>query len=214
MRTILTWYQDGGPFIVPLLFAGLLGLLLLAERVVELGRRSRVNARPFMERVIALARAGKIDEARDLCVEHTSAIPDVGLVLLRSGSRDASQLLAIGRAATLRCTSGLRRRLEWLATLSRLCVVLGVAGAAANLHSALSAAGGGNAMVSAMIYAMRPLVVGLLTAAPLMAGHAIVADGVETLREELEEFTVRLSNALSQHPDERLGHRTGIQLSR
>lgn len=215
---MLSWYADGGPFIAPLVVVGLAGLLLTAVRIIELSRRARVNARPFMERVIALVRAEKVDEALALCVEHSSAIPDVGIVLLRSGSRDASELHRLGQAATLRCMCGLRRRTAWILTLAVASVLLGVTGAAANLHASLASAGasvplssstGPTHMASALAYALRPLLCGLVTAIPLILGHAYVREETETLSEQLEEFTARLSNALSAQPDERLGHRAG-----
>ena len=78
MRTILTWYESAGPFTVPIALVGIAGLLLLTERVVSVVKQSRVRSRPFMERVISLARSDKIDEALRLCSEHQSALPDLG----------------------------------------------------------------------------------------------------------------------------------------
>lgn len=205
MDSILTWYRDGGPFIVPLIVTGVAGLALLVERVAHIAVRSRIHARPFMERVISLTRAGKRDEALALCVEHQAALPDVGIVILRNENADAEALYHVAHAAALAVLPTLTRRIQWLTALAWISVMLGVLGSLANLHDALGRAGA--TMVSAAPYAIRPLAVGLLTAIPLVAGHAWLAATAEKLSGQLEEFSVRLINALTDLPDVRLGHR-------
>lgn len=204
MDSILTWYRDGGPYIVPLVVTGVAGLALLVERVAHIAVRSRIHARPFMERVISLVRAGKRDEALALCVEHQAALPDVGIVILRNANAGAEALYHVAHAAALAVLPTLTRRIQWLTALAWISVMLGVLGSLSNLHDAL---GGGATLAAAVPYAIRPLAVGLLTAVPLVAGHAWLAATAEKLSGHLEEFSVRLINALSDLPDVRLGHR-------
>lgn len=205
MDSILTWYRDGGPFILPLIVTGVAGLALLVERVAHIAVRSRIHARPFMERVISLVRAGKRDEALALCVEHQAALPDVGIVILRNENADPEALYHVAHAAALAVLPTLTRRIQWLTALAWISVMLGALGSLANLHDALGRPGA--TMASAVPYAIRPLAVGLLTAVPLVAGHAWLAATAEKLSGQLEEFSVRLINALSDVPDVRLGHR-------
>lgn len=205
MDSILTWYRDGGPFIAPLVVTGVAGLALLVERVAHIAVRSRIHARPFMERVIALVRAGKRDEALALCVTHQAALPDVGIVILRNENTDAEALYHVAHAAALAVLPTLTRRIQWLTALAWISVMLGALGSLANLHDALGRPEG--TMASAVSYAIRPLAVGLLTAVPLVAGHAWLAATAEKLSGHLEEFSVRLINALTDLPDVRLGHR-------
>jgi biopolymer transport protein ExbB len=214
MRTILQWYQSGGPFIVPLLLVGGAGIALLIERIVYIVLRSKVHARPFIERVIALIRAGKVDEALALCAEHQSALPDLGLVILRSRSTDETALMHLAEASTLTVVPTLVRRLAWLPALAVASVLLGLCGGIANLHDALiiaatnTVAGQADAsLLRGIAYALRPVGAGLLTAVPLVLGHAFVRYESEKLIAQLEEFSVRLVNALVDRPDVRLGHR-------
>ena len=111
MRTILVWYQSGGPFIVPLLLLGVASLLLLAERIVGIVIRSRIHARPFIEKVISLVRSGKLDEALQVCADHKAALADLGLVILRSRTRDEHDLVSVAESATLTMIPELSRRL-------------------------------------------------------------------------------------------------------
>jgi biopolymer transport protein ExbB/TolQ len=213
MRTILIWYQSGGPFMVPLILVGIIGVLLLVERIVHIVLRSKINARPFMERVISLVRSGKLEDALKLCAEHQSALPDLGLVILRSRSRDEADLLHVSETSTLTVIPGLTRRLAWLRTLATLAMLLGALGAVANLHDALAEAARsaadvrGAAVLMAIAYALRPLGAGVLSAIPLIAGHAYLTNETQVLVAQLEEFAARLVNALIDKPDVRLGHR-------
>lgn len=205
MRTILEWYQTGGPFMVPPLVIGAVGAVLLAERIVYIVVRSKIHARPFIERVITLTRAGKLDEALTLCAAHQSALPDLGLVILRSRGADEADLATISDAAALTVVPTLTRRLAWLPTLATLAVLFGILGAIANLHQALAA--GAAPLADGIAYALRPLAGGIAIAIPLVAGHAYLTAEAEALIAHLEEFSARLINALIERPDVRLGHR-------
>lgn len=203
MSTIIQWYQQGGPFIWPLVFVGVLGLGLLVERVAYIVVRSKIHARPFMEQVITLVRAGKLEQALALCAEHQSALPDFGIVILRSRDRDETDLQNVAEAAMLNIVPALTRRLTWMTTLANVAVMLGILGAIANLHDGLAT----TTATAAVTSALRPLGVGVLTAIPLVAGHSWLAGEAAKLVGQLEEFSARLINALIQRPDVRLGHR-------
>lgn len=211
MTEILTWYRDGGPFMPPLLLVGVAGLLVLSERIAHLVRRSRVHARPFIERVITLVRADRIDEALALCASHNSALPDLGLVILRSRDAGEVDLLHVSEMSALSVVPGLTRRVAWLPALALTAVLVGALGAIANLHEALTHAarsgGAAGAVLDAVVYALRPLGGGVLTAIPLLLGHAYLVNASQRLVAQLEEFSARLVNALVDRPDVRLGHR-------
>ena len=205
MRTILPWLQSGGPFIVPLLLAAAVSLALLVERIVHIVFRSKIHSRPFIEKVISLVRAQKLEEALQLCADHQAAIPDLGLVILRSRSRDAEELASVAEGARLMMQPELTRRLTWLPTLTLATVLLGVIGAVVNLHGALLRS---TPLPEALAYALRPLGVGLVVALPIILGHAFLASEALKLAARLDEFSVRLVNALADRPDVRLGHRS------
>jgi biopolymer transport protein ExbB len=204
MRTILVWFQSGGPFIAPLVFVGLVGLLLLLERTVYIVIRSKIHARPFIEKVISLTRAAKFDEALQLCADHQSALPDLGLVILRSRDSDENDLTSVAKTATMTMIPELTRRLSWLPSLALIAGLVGLLGGIANLHDEIAR---GSAMPASLAYALRPLGVGVLIAIPIIAWQAYLVSEARKVGAQLEEFAVRLINALVDRPDIRLGHR-------
>jgi biopolymer transport protein ExbB/TolQ len=187
MGTFLSWYHDGGPVMLPLLLVAAAGIALLFERASFILRRSRVNARPFMEHVLTLARAQRFDEALAACTEHKAVLPDLGLILLRSRASNSEDLTHVADAALKGFVPKLHRRLAWLPALALVALLLGVAGAAG--------------------HGLRPIGAAALVAIPLVAGFALLDHEARLVTAHLEEFAVRLINALAGRPEVRLGHR-------
>ena len=204
MLTILGWYRYGGPFIIPLIVVGVVGLVLFVERVAYLVLRSRIHARPFIERVLTLVGSGELDEALQLCVAHRASLPDVGLVILRSRPRDEGALLDVAEASMRTVVPGLTRGTPWLEVLARVSLLLGLLGAAANAQGVLAAS---NDVAGAVRAALAPLGVAVFTAVPLVIGHTYLVHEAQRITQQLEEFATRLVNAIVGRPAVRLGHR-------
>jgi biopolymer transport protein ExbB len=204
MSTILPWFTNGGPFIVPIVLAGVIGLILLIERGWYVSARSRVHAAPFTEEIVSLARAGETEEALRLCAGHKAALADLGLVVLRTDSVDRDMLRDVASAASLSILPPQRRSVRWLTTFTLMVLILGGVGAIANLH----AVSGTGTVMSALAYALRPVGAALLITLPLVAGTAFVAAESARLAGQLEDFASRLVSAVTDGPDVRLGHRT------
>ncbi|MGH7679955.1 MAG: MotA/TolQ/ExbB proton channel family protein [Gemmatimonadaceae bacterium] len=204
MRTFLVWVESGGPLVVPVVIVGIATIALLIEQTISIVVRSKIHARPFIEAVISLVRADRLDEALQLCADHQAALPDLGLVILRTGSRDEEDLASIARSARLTMIPSLTRRLSWLPTLAILALLLGFLGAVANLHDALM---NSTPAALAVAFALRPIGIALIAAVPAVVGHALLVSEARKLAAQLEEFSARLLNALVDRPDVRLGHR-------
>ena len=209
MSTILHWFTAGGPFIVPVVLVGVIGLAYVGERMWYLSARSRVHARPFTDEVVSLARAGNTEEALRLCADHQAALADLGLVVLRNEAADARTLRETSDAAALSILPPHRRNARPLVATTAIVLLLGALGALANLHTVLAATDPtGDVWRDAVSYAIRPLGVALLLALPLVAGGAFVVVSSERLAEQLHDFSTRLVSACTDAPDVRLGHRT------
>jgi len=196
MQTAAEWYAGGGPVMHYILGAAAVGLAIILERAYTVVVRARTNARLFIERVIDLVRAGKVDEAIRASAASRTAVADVALLLLRSRLHDEEELGHVARAAELSVTPRLTKRLRYVPTLGAVAVLLGVMG---SLHEI----GNGAALGAAL----RPSEFGLAVAAVLMLAHAYLASQAESVVEQMDELSVRLINALIDRPDVRLGHR-------
>jgi hypothetical protein len=186
--------------------AGLGGLLILERAYVSLSR-SGFNGRPFIERIIQLVRAGKIDEA----IKHSSAsrtvLADIALLILRTRTKDERDLQEVASAAELSLVPRLRRRLPYFTMLGVIAVMLGGIGLADALRLNLTAGGSLTSDAARLATGIRAIELGFAVAAALLLAQGFFTAQSEQVIEQVEELTARLVNALIDRPDVRLGHR-------
>lgn len=210
MGTTLEWYREGGPTMLLVLAVGLAGVVVLVERFYVIVVRSKNNGRVFIERIIQLVRSGKIDDAIKQCTSSSAALSDIGLLILRSRSRDETDLQRVANAATLAILPKLTHRLQYLVTLAVAAVLLGLVGTLSGVHGALLAdagAAGHSRGADELAKSLAPTVFSFGVAALLVLGRGYLLSQAESITSHLHEFSARLINALIDEPDVRLGHR-------
>jgi len=194
-----------------ILLVGIAGVLVVAERLYIVVFRARHKGRPFIERVIQLVRGGKVDEAMKACASSQAALADMGLLILRSRTRDESDLQNVADAAALHVLPKLTRRINYLPTLAVVAMLLGALGTVDGMHDAfLNAPAAGDHNVQlwvALAHALTPTTFGLGVAIVLTMARGYLVSQAEFITEEVREFSARLINALIDRPDVRLGHR-------
>ena len=138
MGTTLEWYREGGPLILLILATGFAGLAIILERGYVIVFRAKNNGRVFIERIIQLVRGGKVEEAIKQCAASKALLSDMGLLILRSRSRNEADLERVAETAALATLPKLTRRLHYLSTLALVSGLLGTL-AAAKPFSTMSA---------------------------------------------------------------------------
>jgi biopolymer transport protein ExbB len=212
MRTLLEYYRSGGFIMNFILVVAVVGLAVFLERLYTIVIRSKINGRMFIERVIQLVRAGQIDDAIKLCSQSSAVLPDMGLLILRSRSRDEADLQNVSDAAALSVLPRLTRRLHYLPMLANVATLIGLLGTIFGLREAFSsvamaaAAERSARLASGIAIALNATGFGLFVAVPLSVAHAYLVSQAEGIIEQVDEFQVRLINALIDRPDVRLGH--------
>ncbi|MEP6690482.1 MAG: MotA/TolQ/ExbB proton channel family protein [Gemmatimonadaceae bacterium] len=213
MSVMLDYFRNGGFIMYFILTDAVIGLAIFLERFYTIVIRSKINGRAFIERVIQLVRAGKVEDAIKLCTQSQAVLPDMGLLILRSRSRDEADLQNVADAAALSVLPRLTRRLHYLPMLANVATLLGLLGTIFGLRAAFasvalaSAAERSAELAKGIAIALNATGFGLLVAVPLSVAHAYLVSQAETIIEQVDEFSVRLINALIDRPDVRLGHR-------
>ena len=201
------WIRGAGPVVTLIwIVAGLGGLLILERAYVALSR-SGFNGRPFIERIIQLVRAGKIDDAIKHCSGSRTVLADIALLILRTRTKDENDLQEVASAAELSLVPRLRRRLPYFTILAVIAVLLGGIGFADAFRVNLEATGSLTSGPSSLIPGFRAIEVGFGVAASLLLAQGFFTAQAEQVVEQVEELTARLVNALIDRPDVRLGHR-------
>ncbi len=213
MSTMLEYYRSGGTVMHFILAVGVVGFAIFFERLYVIVVRSSINGRAFIERIIQLVRAGKIDEAIRLCAQSNAVLPDMGELILRSRSRDEADLQNVSDAAALSVLPRLTRRLHYLPMLANVATLVGLLGTIIGLREAFSAVAAAAAaersarLAAGIAIALNATGFGLLIAVPLSVAHAFLVSQAEGIIEQVDEFQVRLINALIDRPDVRLATR-------
>src|SRR5918999_5724774 len=145
MSALVEWFRAGGLVMYFILATAVAGLAIFLERFYTIVIRSKINGRAFIERVIQLVRAGKIEDAIKLCAQSHAVLPDMGLLILRSRSRDEADLQNVADAAALAVLPRLTRRLHYLPMLANVATLLGLLGTILGLQEAFAAIGAADA---------------------------------------------------------------------
>lgn len=199
------WFVDAGPTGALIWATAALGVLLVIDRLYVMLTRSGFNGRPFIERLIQLTRAGKIDDAIKACSASRTVLADIGLLILRTRTRDEGDLQNVASAAELSLVPRLRRRLPYFTMLAVIAGLLGIIG----LADAVRQMYGGGVLPAPhpLVAGMRAIQAGFSVAAALLLAQGVFTAQAEQVIEQVEELTARLVNALIDRPDVRLGHR-------
>ena len=184
-----------------------LGALLILERTYVALARSGFNGRPFIERIIQLVRAGKIDEAIKHCTTSRTVLADIALLILRTRTKDETALNNVAAAAELSLVPRLRRRLPYFTILAVIAILLGGIGLADAFRVMYESGATPAAGDHPLGRGMRAIEVGFGVAAALLLAQGFFTAQAEQVVEQVEELTARLVNALIDRPDVRLGHR-------
>jgi biopolymer transport protein ExbB/TolQ len=212
MGSLLEWYGAGGVVMHLLLVTAFLGIGVFAERWYVIVLRSRISGRAFIEKVIQLVRSEKAEEAIKICARSKAALADMGLLILRSRSHDESDLRTVTAAAAKAVIPRLTRRLPYLRSLATVALLLGALGVVLQLSHTFSigSAPGGDGVSSVwpgVAVALHAMEFALGVAIVLRVADAYLESQSALIIEQVDEFSMRLINALTDRPDVRLGHR-------
>ena len=207
MQSLLEWFRNGGPIMWPILLIALTGIAVFFERFYIIIVRARINGPAFIERVMQLVRAQKADDAMRLCAQSHAPLPDIGLLILRSKSREEGDLQNVADAASLSVIPRLTRRLQYLPVLANVATLIGLFGTIFGLKAAFasvaaaSAAQRADRLAAGIAIALNATGFGLATAIPMTLAHSYLASQAEEIIEQVDEFSVRLINALVERPE-------------
>jgi biopolymer transport protein ExbB len=202
--SIVKFFVEGGPFMLPILFVGAVGAAIAIERYVSLTRMSVKNRNVWTQVEPALA-SGDFDKARELTSQDESAIArllSMGLALQGAVRRRDDVKTAMQERMT-EILPQLEKRTHYLATLANVATLLGLLGTVSGLISAFAAvatvnpAEKANLLSASISEAMNCTAFGLVTAVPFLVIHALLQTKTTQLIESLESVSIKFLTALT-----------------
>ncbi len=202
--SIVKFFVEGGPFMLPILLVGAVGTAIAVERYVSLTRMS-VRNRNVWNQVEPVLAGGDFDKARELTSKDDSAIArllSMGLALQGAVRRRDDVKTAMQERMT-EIMPQLEKRTHYLATLANVATLLGLLGTVSGLISAFAAvatvnpAEKANLLSASISEAMNCTAFGLVTAVPFLVIHALLQTKTTQLIESLESVSIKFLTALT-----------------
>ena len=203
---MITFIRDNLLHAGPIVFVGVLGLAIIAERAFALFvYYPLVRVEHFYEKVTDLVMNAKIDEAAQYCDGHKrKPVANVVKAAL-SRAHLPEGLIRDGVQLSLqRCSRAVLKRTSYLATIANVATLLGLLGTVAGLiHSFQAVAHADAQQKSAMLsagiaVAMNATMLGLGVAIPAMVAYSFLMNRTNSIIADLEQAAVRSIDILKQ----------------
>lgn len=203
-NVVVQYLNDGGWGMYVILAASIVGLVVFLERAFDLMIQRKLNARAFMQQVLAHVEAKRFREALTMC-DVRSKHPLVRVIragLLRANLREKDIERAM-EDEMLNALPQLQKRVQFVALLANTATLLGLLGTIFGLISAFasvaaaSAAERQEALAGGISQAMYTTAFGIAVAVPLLFFHHIINQRSETMIMEIEGGATSLMVALA-----------------
>ena len=207
-NTIVSFFQDGGFFMYPIVVILAIGLAIAIERWWSL-RTSESRNRKEWEQLAPVLAKGDYDKAQAQTANSKAeigAILNFGLSRLKTSQRREDVEMAM-EESLMEAMPHLEKRTHYLATFANIATLLGLLGTIIGLIRAFTAVADANPadkadLLSASIsVAMNTTAFGLIAAIPLLLIHALLVTKTTGLVDSLEMASVKFLNTVPSRED-------------
>jgi biopolymer transport protein ExbB/TolQ len=204
--SIVSFFQDGGLFMYPIVAIFALGVAIAIERYVYLTTASVTN-KALWKKVTPFLKTGKFKEAVAMTSKSKAAIATIlsyGLHRVKTAQRRDDIEKAM-EESLMEVMPNLEKRTHYLATFANIATLLGLLGTIIGLIRAFTAVSAANPaekadLLSASIsVAMNTTAFGLMAAIPLLLIHTVLQTKTTEVVDSLEMASVKFLNTVMEH---------------
>lgn len=204
-NAVVRFFQDGGPFMYPIVVVLAFGLAIAIERYLYLSM-FRVRNQSAWNKIMPMLQAGKLDEASSFTKQSRSAL---GVILgygleRRASTRSRDDIEQAMEEGMMEVMPRLERRTHYLATLANSATLLGLLGTIIGLIQAFtsismaSAAEKADLLSASISIAMNTTAFGLIVGIPLLLIHAMLQSKTTQVIDSLEMAAVKMLNRIDR----------------
>lgn len=209
--SIISFFTTGGVWMVPIFFAQIVSLAIIAERIIRLYVQRGTNLREQTSLFESDIKKGNLDrvllQARSL--DRNSALRNVveagTSAALNMGGREEVQ--AKMDEVLVREQSKLESRVEFLAMLGNVGTLLGLLGTILGMIRSFAAISQADQMTKAAMLAsgvseaMHCTAYGLIMAVPALVMYSVLQNRINKLSDDMTQAALRIYNLLGFHYD-------------
>lgn len=198
MEGILRFYVQGGWVMHFILFALIMGIVLIAERVRVIRFKNRIDSDAFVSQIIQLIKNGNVNQAVEYCTRSQAALPRIvkaGLLELNGSEKDIQNAIEVAAMVEL---PKLEKRTSYLAMIANVTTLLGLLGTIFGLIMAFATVAHADAadksalLTAGISVAMNTTAFGIIAALPCMIGYTYLTEQANELIDEINENVARL----------------------
>ncbi len=202
-QTVVSFFQEGGPFMYPIAVVLGIGVAIALERYFYLANQTRINRRDF-ERILPLLKQRNQRELANVVQKSKSAMSRIiadGLNR-RTSSRRRDDIEYAMEEGLLEVLPSIERRTPYLATFANIATLLGLLGTIIGLIAAFTAVANADPAEKATLLsesisiAMNTTAFGLMAAIPLLLVHSVLQSKTSAIVESLEIAVVKFLNLM------------------
>ena len=203
--SIVRFFQDGGPFMYPIMLVLAIGLAIAIERYIYLTVSKRQN-RKLLKELLPMLQRGDYQQAYGITSKSKHAICRMlsqGLTQFKSAT-NRDDIEAAMEESMMEAIPRLEKRTHYLATFANIATLLGLLGTIIGLIKAFTAVAQVDPSMKAEILstsisvAMNTTAFGLIVAIPLLLFFAILQTKTTEIVDSLEMAVVKFVNLMMQ----------------
>jgi biopolymer transport protein ExbB/TolQ len=202
---IVSFFQDGGPFLYVMAAIFVAGLAIAVERFLVLTRAS-VSNRTLWERITPALKSGNFNEVMNIASKSDA---DLGTVLTYGVARTRvthrrDDIEKAMEESLLEIIPRLEKRTHYLSSMANLGLLIGLLGTVAGLIAAFGAIATANPaekaslLAASISVAMNNTAAGLGVAISLLAAHMFLDTRTTALIDSLEVAALKFLNAMTE----------------
>jgi biopolymer transport protein ExbB/TolQ len=204
-NTIVKFFQDGGPFMYPILIVLAIGLAITLERWLHLSAAKAKNRR-MLAKLMPLVAKGEVASASKLARESNATVSQILLQGIQhfQSARRRDDFEAAMDESIMEAIPRLEKRTHYLAMFANIATLLGLLGTIIGLIKAFTAVAQVDPSQKAEILstsisvAMNTTAFGLIVAIPLLFFYTVLQTKTTEIVDSLEMTVVKFVNHLSR----------------
>ncbi len=200
-ETVVTFFQSGGPFMIPIAIILAIGIAIAIERYLYLSASRARNTLAWNKLQSALA-SGNLSQAMGFAEKSKAAVSRIihyGFLRAKSSRRRDDVEIAM-EEGLMEVLPKLEKRTHYLATFANIATLLGLLGTIIGLIGAFTSIAEANPADKADILsanisvAMNTTAFGLMVGIPLLLMHAWLSTKTTEIVDSLEMASVKVLN--------------------
>ena len=198
MDSIIRFFVTGGPVMFVILFALILGIVTIIERVIYIQFKNRIDSELFVNKIAELIKSGNINRAIEYCNISDAALPNIAKAGLQEVNNTPASIQNAMELTAMVEIPKLEKRTHYLAMIANVATLLGLLGTIFGLISSFAAVAHADAaekatlLTSGISIAMNTTAFGIIVAIPCLVGFTYITEKTNELIDEINENVARL----------------------